>query len=61
MLLTGIGSVVVGISPLVAMDSSVEIGELPSILEGQSGAEKTRGVSSHTGISSLGSSQMGFQ
>jgi len=60
-LLIGIGSVAVGISPLVATDSSVEMGDPPSISEGDSGAKKPRGVSSHTGISSSGVSQMGFQ
>jgi len=60
-LLTGVGSVVVGISPLVAMDSSVEIGETSSISEGESGAEKPGGVYSQIGVLSSGFSQTGFQ
>ena len=50
-LLIGVGPVAVGISPLVAMDSSVEIGDPPSISKTDSGAEKPGGVSSQTGIS----------
>jgi len=41
---------VVGISLLVAMDSSIEIGDPPSISEGDSRAEKPGGKFSHTRI-----------
>jgi len=60
-LLIGVGSVAVGISPLVAIDSSVEIGDPPSISKGDNGAEKPGGKFSHTWISSSGFSQMGFE
>jgi len=51
----------VGISPLVATDSSVEIGDTSSISEGDNGAEKPGGVYSQIGVLSSGFFQTGFQ
>ena len=60
-LLTSIVSVAVGISLLVATDSSVEVGDTSSISEENSGAKIRGEAYSHKGIPSSEGSQTGFQ